>query len=136
MNLFDEDLSNVEVFLVAEEGEKTRRLFRLDRDVRDIRRTSSRILYERQESEFKSIWQIVSTENIPNRKLAALWDLTSLTDLESEVISALCLIDNRVSGVAFVEDISQKRSGENRIPLVKIKGINEPLPLLFTVIKI
>lgn len=129
LDLFDEELSNVEVFLVAEEGEKTRRIFRLDRDIRDIRRSSSRILYERQEPEFKSTWQIVSTENMPNRKLATLWDLTSLTSLESEVISAIGLIDNRVSGVAFVEDISQGRSEVNRIPIVKIKGIDEPLPL-------
>jgi AAA15 family ATPase/GTPase len=125
---FDEDLSNVEVFLVVEEGERTRRIFRLDRDVKDIRR-NSRILYERQESEFKYIWQIVSTENMTNRKLAALWDLTSLTNLESEVISALALIDSRVSGVAFVEDVSRGRSGDNRIPLVKMEGIDEPLPL-------
>lgn len=125
---FDEDLSNVEIFLIAEEGKITRRLFTLDKNVKEIRRTS-RIFYERQESEFKYIWQIVSTENIPNRKLAALWDLTSLTNLESEVISALGLIDNRVSGVAFVEDVSRGRSSDNRIPLVKIKGIDEPLPL-------
>jgi AAA15 family ATPase/GTPase len=125
---FDEELSNVEVFLVAAEGERTRRLFRLDRDVRDIRR-NSRILYERQESEFKYIWQIVSTDNMPNRRLAALWDLTNLTNLESEIISALGLIDERVSGVAFVEDISKGRSSDNRIPLVKIEGIDEPLPL-------
>jgi AAA15 family ATPase/GTPase len=124
----DDNLSNIEVFIVAEEGERTRRLFRLDDDVKDIRRRS-RIIYERQESEFKYIWQIVSTENMPNRKLAALWDLTSLTNLESEVISALGLIDNRVSGVAFVEDISRGRASDNRIPLVKIKGIDEPLPL-------
>ncbi|HBB32760.1 MAG TPA: ATPase [Cyanobacteria bacterium UBA8803] len=130
LDLFDEDLSNVEVFLVAEEGEKTRRLFRLDRDFRDMRLYSSRNLYEIQESEFKSTWQIVSTENMPNRKLAALWDLTSLTNLESVVISALKLIDSRVTGVAFVEDVSQRRSGENRrIPLVKIEGTDEPLPL-------
>lgn len=125
----DEDLSNVEVFLVAEEGEKTRRLFRLDRDIKDIRRINSRVLYERQEFELKYIWQIVSTDNMSNRKLAALWDLTSLTNLETEVIFALRLIDERVTGVAFVEDISQRRSGDNRIPLVKIKGIDEPLPL-------
>jgi AAA15 family ATPase/GTPase len=125
----DEDLSNIEVFLVVEQGEKTRRLFRLDRDIREIRRNSSPILYERPESEFKYIWQIVATENMPNRKLAALWDLTSLTDLESEVISALRLIDDRVTGVAFVEDISQGTARDNRIPLVKIKGIDEPLPL-------
>lgn len=106
--LLDEYLPNVKVFLIAEEGERTRRLFRLDKDARDIRR-GSRMHYERQETEFKYIWQVVSTENISNRRLAALWDLTSLTDLESEIISALRLIDDRVSGVAFVEDIS--RSG-------------------------
>ena len=125
---FDEDISNVEFFLVAEEGERTRRIFRLDRNIRDIRR-SSRIFYERQESEFKYTWQIVSTANMPNRKLAALWDLTSLTDLESEVISALRLIDGRVTGVAFVEDVSRGTTSDNRVPLVKIKGIDEPLPL-------
>ncbi len=124
----DDEVSNVEFFLVAEEGEKSRRLFRLDRDVRDIRRTT-RVLYGRQEPEFKYIWQLVSTDNMPNRKLAALWDLTSLTNLESEIIAALGLIDDRVSGVAFVEDISKGRSNDNRIPLVKIKGIDEPLPL-------
>ena len=124
----DEDLSNIEVFLVAEEGKRTRRLFRLDRDVRDIRR-SSRILYERQESQFKYTWQIVSTENMPSGRLADLWDLTSLTNLEPEIISALGLIDERVSGVAFVGDISKGHESKNRIPLVKIKGIEEPLPL-------
>lgn len=124
----DDEVSNIEFFLVAEEGETSRRLFRLDRDVRDMRRTT-RVLYGRQEPDFKYIWQLVSTDNMPNRKLAALWDLTSLTNLESEIIAALGLIDDRVSGVAFVEDISRGRSNENRIPLVKIEGIDEPLPL-------
>ncbi|MEG4302724.1 AAA family ATPase [Microcoleus sp. D3_18a_C4] len=127
---FDEYISSIEVFIVAEEGEKTRRLFRLDSvDMRNIRLSSSRLIYERQESEFKYTWQIVSTENMPNRKLAALWDLTSLTDLESEVISALRIIDHRVTGVAFVEDVNRSRTSDNRVPLVKIKGIDEPLPL-------
>jgi AAA15 family ATPase/GTPase len=127
LSLFDQDyLSDIDFFLVAEEGEKTRRLLRLDRGIKDTRRFASRSLYE---TDIKYIWQIVSTENMSNRKLAALWDLTNLTNLESEVISALHLIDDRVSGVAFVEDISRGSSGENRIPLVKIKGIDEPLPL-------
>ncbi len=132
---FHEDLSDIEVVLVAEESEKTRRLFRLNRDFRDMRLTS-RVAYERLDAEFKYTWQLVSTENMPNRKLAALWDLTSLTNLESDVISALKLIEPKVSGVAFVEDISKERGGnnlrqggDNRIPLVKIEGIDEPLPL-------
>ncbi len=124
----DEDISNLDFFVISEESKKTRRLIKLDSDVRDIKRSSNTI-YERQESEFKYIWQIVSTENMPNRKLAALWDLTSLTSLESDVISALRLIDNRVTGVAFVEDISKGRGSDNRIPLVKLEGIDEPLPL-------
>ena len=123
-----EDLSNIEVILIAEEGEKTRRILRLDKDVREIRR-GPRVVYERQDSELKYKWQFVSTENMPNRKLAALWDLTSLTSLESEVISALKLIEPKISGVAFVEDISKGRSSDNRIPLVKVEGIDEPLPL-------
>ncbi|WP_017660570.1 AAA family ATPase [Baaleninema simplex] len=131
LTLFDE--YSIEIFLVAEESNKTRRLFRLDRDIREIRpygyRVSSRVISHSQESDIKSTWQLVSTENISERKLAALWDLTSLTDLENEVISALRLIENRVSGIAFVEDVSQNRSDKNRIPLVKIAGRAEPLPL-------
>lgn len=125
----DDEVSNIEFFLLAEEGEKSRRLLRLDGDVKDIRRTT-KLLYGRQEPELKYVWQLVSTDNMSNRKLAALWDLTSLTNLESEIIAALGLIDNRVSGVAFVEDISKRHSTDNRrIPLVKIEGIDEPLPL-------
>jgi len=128
---FDEslDLPEVELFVVAQEANKTRRLFRLDSDLREIRGRNGIFSYERHKSEFKYPWQIVSTDNMPKRKLAALWDLTSLTHLESEVISALRLIDDRVSGVAFVEDISKGSPNDNRIPLVKIKGIDEPLPL-------
>ena len=132
---FDENLSNVEIFLIAEEeGKRTRRLFSLDnKDLSDTLRRNKRIFVsERQAAELKYTWQIVSTENMPNRKLAALWDLTSLTDLESEVISALRLIDDRVTGVAFVENSgSDLRTGEKdqRVALVKIKGIDEPLPL-------
>jgi AAA15 family ATPase/GTPase len=131
LDLFDEDPSSFEVFLVAEEGERTRRLFRLDgEDMRGLRRNTSIRLYQRQDTEPKLICQVVSTGNMSSRKLAALWDLTSLTNLESDVISSLGIIDNRVSGVAFVEDINQKqRSGENRIPLIKLEGIDEPLPL-------
>jgi len=44
----DEDLLDAEIFLVAEEDTRTRRLFPLDEDVKDLRRRS-RFLYERQE---------------------------------------------------------------------------------------
>ena len=122
----DEDLSNIETFLIAEEGEKIRRLFRLELDIRDIRRNSVRSLYERQDSEVKYVCQIVSTDNMPNQKLASLWELIDLTDLEPEVISSLELIDNRVLGITFVQNI---RSRNERIPLIKLQGISERLSL-------
>jgi AAA15 family ATPase/GTPase len=125
----DDELPNVEVVLVAEQGTRTKRLLRLGRGVREIGHRSNIMLYENQESEFKYIWQVVATEGIPNQELAALWDVTGLTDLEPEIISALALIDDRISGVAFVGDLSRTRSNDNRIPLVKLKGIEEPLPL-------
>jgi energy-coupling factor transporter ATP-binding protein EcfA2 len=125
----DEDLSNIQVVLVAEEDEKTRRLFRLDRDFRDIKH-SSMFFNQQQNPEFKYTWQFVSTDNMPNRKLAVLWDLTNLFEsLKSEVITALSLIDSRVSGVGFVDDISKGSGSNNRIPLITLKGIDEPLPL-------
>jgi hypothetical protein len=67
---------------------------------------------------FKYPWQVVHTQNMSNKQVAALWDLTSLTELESAVIDALKLIEPRVTGVAFVEDTtSLNRSDDNRIPL-------------------
>jgi predicted ATPase len=64
-----------------------------------------------------------------NRKVSALWDLTSLTDLESEVISALRMIEPRVEGIALVEDLYGRSRGDERIPLVRMAGAKEPLPL-------
>ncbi|MEG3440135.1 AAA family ATPase [Pannus brasiliensis CCIBt3594] len=129
-NQVNENLSNVEFYLVAEEGEKTRRFFSLHRDIKEIRHSSSRDFYfKRHESDYKYIWQIVSTENMSNKQIATLWDLTILKNLDSEVISAMKLIDNRVSRVVFVEDIDSESIDKKRIPLVKIKGIDEPLPL-------
>jgi len=131
----DEDFSSIEAWLIIEENERTRRLFRLDRSIEEIRR-NSRLSYEKTAFESRYRLQTVATENMPNQKIANLWDLTSLTDLESDVYSALKLIDSRVTGVAFVEDIINRDSGSssrlsrsNRIPLVKLKGIDEPLPL-------
>ena len=121
----NEDLSNVENFLVVEEKEKVRRLFSLDRDITDLRHRSLNSLRDSQEIDPKCVCQIVSTGNMTNRKLASLWDLTNLTDLSTDVISALGLIDSRVLGVGFVD---RGRNNE-RIPLVKMQEIDEPLPM-------
>ena len=124
----DEEVSDIDFYLIAEEGHQPRRLFNLAKNGRSIR-VWARGLHARQSPELRYVCQIVPTENIPERKLAALWDLTSLTSLESEILDALRLIDNRISGVAFVEDANQGQLSDHRIPLVKMEGIDEPLPL-------
>jgi AAA15 family ATPase/GTPase len=68
-----------------------------------------------------------------NRRVAALWDLTSLTEEEEDVIEALQIIDPQVRGVSFVEDVTRHLRGRSsryeRIPIVKLEGLSEPLPL-------
>jgi AAA15 family ATPase/GTPase len=118
------DSSDYEIFLVSKEREKNTKLFRLDYALNDTR-YNPRLLIERQKNTY--MLQKVLTSNMPNKKLSALWDLTSLdAELKSEVIEALCLIDKRVTGVGFVDDTTEKH---DRIPLVTMEGVKEPLPL-------
>jgi predicted ATP-dependent endonuclease of OLD family len=115
------DIAQIRTLLVAEDKESTR-------IISNLHHRNARSIYDLKTPKSKYIWQVVPTGNITNRKLAILWDLISLTELESEVINALKLIDTKVDGVAFVEDSSQP-SDRDRIPLVKMSGIEEPLPL-------
>jgi hypothetical protein len=119
------DLTDIELSLVAEENGRTRRILSLESDLRRQRGPS---YLARLAAEPKCPWQVVPTGNMANRKIAALWDLTNLTDLESEVIFALRMIEPRVDGVAFVEDLYGLGRKE-RVPLVKLAGETEPLPL-------
>jgi predicted ATPase len=123
------DLTDIEISLVAEESERTRRVLNLDTDIRDLRRRLGPGYLERLAVEPRCPWQVVPTGNMANRKVSALWDLTSLTDLESEVISALRMIEPRVEGIALVEDLYGRSRGDERIPLVRMAGAKEPLPL-------
>ena len=72
--------------------------------------------------------QIVSTQVIGTSELASLWDSTSLTDLEHEVIAGLKLLEPGITGLAFVEDEENNRNN-TRIPIVKRRDYPEPLPL-------
>ncbi len=120
----NEDLDDVEIYLVAEEGERLTRLFRLEMDLTSPRHQTLSGIYERQENLPKYVYQTVSTDNMSSKRLAYLWNLTSLTDLKSDVISALKLIDQRVVAVVFVDG-----EIDERIPMVQMQGIDEPLPL-------
>ncbi|MEM7530979.1 MAG: AAA family ATPase [Chloroflexota bacterium] len=119
-------------------ADKHARQISLDKHINDITNTKSFIGLSRYER-----WDIVPTSNIPSSRLAAMWNLTSLMSLGDEVINTLKLIEPKISGLAFIENVSDiiapsfkgNANGAsdyrqiNRIPVVKLEGIDEPLPL-------
>jgi AAA15 family ATPase/GTPase len=118
-----------EFALIAEEDSKTIRFFPIELgfSMNEINIINPRGLHDRNMVEPKYTLQTVPTENMPNKKLSSLWDLTSLnSDLKPYVIEALHLVDIRITGVGFIDVYSEEHS---RIPLVTMEGIEEPLPL-------
>ncbi len=67
-----------------------------------------------------------SANGLSNQRLTELWDGIALTNLEDDVLAALRLIAPGVKGLNFV---STPLSGSERIPVVRIADIDEPLPL-------
>lgn len=54
------------------------------------------------------------------------WDKVTLTDLDDDILAALQIIAPGVIGLSFVGEIE---TPTGRIPLVRVKDIDEPLPL-------
>ncbi|MGH2509710.1 MAG: AAA family ATPase [Ktedonobacteraceae bacterium] len=54
------------------------------------------------------------------------WDRVTLTDLDDEILTALQIIAPGVMGLSFV---GEAETTSNRVPLVRVKDIDEPLPL-------
>ncbi len=68
----------------------------------------------------------VSTQLLPQRVLAQLWDATVLTPDEDLVLEALQLIEPNVHAMRFISDPS---SPANRMSMVRLKGEANPVPL-------
>ena len=93
----------------------------LDRDIRDVRRVM------RPEPKFKEIGCIfISANGLSKTQIGQLWDSIALTDLEQDVLTSLRIIAPQVERVTLVG--SQERVRE-RIPMVRIAGLGDPLPL-------
>jgi len=95
----DEDLSNIETFLIAEEGEKIRRLFRLELDIRDIRRNSVRSLYEQN---IRS-----RNERIPLIKLQGISErlsLKSMGDGMTRLLHIVVALVNAKNGILLIDE--------------------------------
>lgn len=111
-----------ETFLVLAKPDQYRRLARTNSSISDLRRRS--IQSRRLEGRDSCFY--IPTRGLEDSGTAYLWDSISLTDSESEVIKGLQLIEPRVEGVAFV---ASEEARDSRIPLVKISGVSEPVPL-------
>ncbi len=67
-----------------------------------------------------------SANGLTREEVGGLWDSISLTSLEKDVLAALRIIAPGVEGLSLVGDPG---SSAGRIPIVRIMGIDEPLPL-------
>lgn len=68
----------------------------------------------------------IQAGGLSSRQIGELWDGIALTTLEQEVRTALQIIAPGTEGISVVGDPA---SAQGRIPIVKIKNIDEPLPL-------
>lgn len=62
--------------------------------------------------------------------LANLYDSVTLTNYESIIVDGLKIIEDNIKGLAFVKrgDV-YRRNRPNRTPIVKLNGIDQPIPL-------
>lgn len=63
---------------------------------------------------------------LDNGQVGKLWDSIALTDLEIEILAALRVI---APGVERINLVADPASPGERVPIVKVQGIEEPLPL-------
>jgi AAA domain, putative AbiEii toxin, Type IV TA system len=74
--------------------------------------------------EFNHIFR--PANGLARRQVGKLWDSISLTPLEKDVLSSIRVIAPGVEGISLVEGAMYTRE---RIPIVKIVGNDDPLPL-------
>lgn len=68
----------------------------------------------------------IPANGLDRATIGRLWDNTALTEREEEVLAALCLIAPAVERVNLIGEEDRRRG---RCPMVKAKGIEDPVPL-------
>ena len=75
----------------------------------------------------------ISANGLTRGEVGSLWDSIALTPVEIDVLASLRIIAPGVEGLSVVGDLPMRRgdplSVSGRIPIVRIAGIDEPLPL-------
>src|SRR5258708_14421514 len=70
----------------------------------------------------------VGANGLSGNQAGNLWDQTTLKSIDADVLTSLRIIAPGVGGYSFVGD-PEPRTGLGRVPIVRIKDIDEPLPL-------
>ena len=73
--------------------------------------------------------QFVPTQNADIADMASMWDATTLTSLEDDVISGMKILSPKIQGLNFVENRASGFWEDRRIALVKLEDSTDPLPL-------
>lgn len=71
---------------------------------------------------------LVGPNGLSKWEVSKLWDDIALSDLEKEVLVALRIIAPGVERLNLIADPNPASPGE-RIPIMRVQGIEEPLPL-------
>jgi hypothetical protein len=122
-----EELVDIKIAIEVQGGDEKRYLFTLAEDPLQL---FGRELYVPTLKEPSFNIQNVPSKNMDNTNISTLWDNISLTELESEVIRCLKIVDPKVSGVALVGDPeSAKFRKGGRIPIVRCKDSDERIPI-------
>jgi AAA15 family ATPase/GTPase len=126
----DNENSTINYVLAIEKNDEIIDRIDLDNNILDFKTTRNRSRLIRKnkktinEDSFNNV-NYVSIEAIDKEAIARLWDSITLTELENEVVAGLKIIEPKIAGVVFVDS----QTFGSRIPLVKIMGENERLPL-------
>jgi len=70
----------------------------------------------------------VGANGLSGNQAGNLWDQTTLRSIDVDVLTSLRIIAPGIEGYSFVGD-PESRTGLGRVPIVRIKDIDEPLPL-------
>jgi AAA15 family ATPase/GTPase len=76
--------------------------------------------------------QLVLASGMSAADTENLWERIALTDLEQDVIAALHILASDIEGVSFISNVDRTTDGTilvQRVPIVKIAGLDEPIPL-------
>lgn len=129
------------VNIVSEQGGKSKLLFSQELDFMFTSRgignnpNYDEYEYEEEEKNRLSNFQFIPTRGISDSNLTLLWDAIALTGLEHDVVNALKLIEKKIIGFTFVDNEvigippGSKFDQRSRIPLVKLEGLEEKVPL-------